>query len=112
MIGFPLAYYAARLAPATACGTPLLFAVVLPLWANYLVQVFAWKSMLSPGGLLARIFDKIGVHASVGYTNLVAVWITFSYLWLPYVILPIFAALERVPGVVPRGLLDLGARGQ
>ena len=109
VIGFPLAYYAARLAPARLRNA-VLVAVVLPLWANYLVRIFAWRLILSPGGLLVWIFDKIGVHASVGYTN-VAVWITFSYLWLPYVILPIYAALERVPGSFLEASSDLGAKG-
>jgi putative spermidine/putrescine transport system permease protein len=88
----------------------VLIAVVLPLWANYLVRIFAWRLILSPGGLLVWLFDKIGVQWSVGYSN-VAVWITFSYLWLPYVVLPMYAALERVPGSLLEASSDLGARG-
>jgi putative spermidine/putrescine transport system permease protein len=109
VLAFPLAYYAARLAPARAKNA-VLIAVVLPLWANYLVRIFAWRLILSPGGLLVWLFDKIGVHWSVGYSN-VAVWITFSYLWLPYVVLPMYAALERVPGSLLEASSDLGARG-
>ncbi|HEX9299944.1 MAG TPA: ABC transporter permease [Actinomycetota bacterium] len=109
VVAFPVAYYAARLAPARARNA-VLIAVVLPLWANYLVRIFAWRLILSPGGLLVWVFDKIGVHWSVGYSN-VAVWITFSYLWLPYVVLPMYAALERVPGSLLEASSDLGARG-
>ena len=109
VLAFPLAYYAARLAPARARNA-VLIAVVLPLWANYLVRIFAWRLILSPGGLLVWLFDKIGVQWSIGYSN-VAVWITFSYLWLPYVVLPMYAALERVPGSLLEASSDLGARG-
>ena len=109
VLAFPLSYYAARQAPARARNA-VLIAVVLPLWANYLVRIFAWRLILSPGGLLVWLFEKIGVHWSIGYSN-VAVWITFSYLWLPYVVLPMYAALERVPGSLLEASSDLGARG-
>jgi putative spermidine/putrescine transport system permease protein len=109
LIGFPVAYYAARLAPARLRNA-VLVAVVLPLWANYLVRIFAWRLILSPGGLLVWAFEKVGIHASIGFTN-VAVWITFCYLWLPFVILPIYAALERVPASYLDASSDLGAKG-
>jgi putative spermidine/putrescine transport system permease protein len=109
VLAFPIAYYAARLARVRSRNV-VLIAVVLPLWANYLVRIFAWKLILSPGGLLEWLVAKTGLHLSVGYSN-VAVWITFSYLWLPYVVLPMYAALERVPGSFLEASSDLGARG-
>lgn len=109
VLGLPVAYYAARLAPARR-RTAVLIAIVLPLWANYLVRIFAWKLILSPGGLLEWLFAKAGIHVTIG-SSLVAVWIVFCYLWLPYVILPIYAALERVPGSLLEASSDLGARG-
>jgi putative spermidine/putrescine transport system permease protein len=109
ILAFPIAYYAARLAPARSRNA-VLIAVVLPLWANYLVRIFAWRLILSPGGLLVWFVEKLGMHWSIGYSN-VAVWITFSYLWLPYVILPMYAALERLPGSLLEASSDLGGRG-
>jgi putative spermidine/putrescine transport system permease protein len=109
ILAFPIAYYAARLAPARSRNV-VLIAVVLPLWANYLVRIFAWRLILSPGGLLVWFVEKLGMHWSIGYSN-VAVWITFSYLWLPYVILPMYAALERVPASLLEASSDLGGRG-
>jgi putative spermidine/putrescine transport system permease protein len=109
ILAFPIAYYGARLASARSRNA-VLIAVVLPLWANYLVRIFAWRLILSPGGLLVWFVEKLGLHWSIGYSN-VAVWITFSYLWLPYVILPMYAALERVPGSLLEASSDLGGRG-
>ena len=109
VLAFPVSYYAARLAPARSRNF-ILIAIVLPLWANYLVRIFAWRLILSPGGLLVWVVEKVGMHWSVGYSN-VAVWITFSYLWLPYVVLPMYAALERVPDSLLEASSDLGGRG-
>ena len=81
----------------------LVVAVLTPLWASYLVKVFAWRIVLSEGGLA----DWSGI-GSPGY-GLTAVIITQSYIWLPYVILPIFAALERVPDSLLEAAGDLGA---
>jgi putative spermidine/putrescine transport system permease protein len=109
ILAFPVAYYAARLA-SPRVRNAVLIAVVLPLWANYLVRIFAWRLILSPGGLLVWVSDEVGLHLDLGYSN-VSVWITFSYLWLPYVLLPMYAALERVPGSLLEASSDLGGRG-
>jgi putative spermidine/putrescine transport system permease protein len=109
VLAFPVSYYAARLAPARSRNV-ILIAIVLPLWANYLVRIFAWRLILSPGGLLVWVVEKLGMQWSIGYSN-VAVWITFSYLWLPYVVLPMYAAFERVPGSLLEASSDLGGRG-
>ena len=108
LLAFPLAYYAARMA-SDRVRNALLFAVVMPLWANYLVKVFAWKTMLDGSGPVAALFGLFGWHPELG-TSIYAVWITLSYLWLPYVILPIFAAFERVPASYLEASGDLGAK--
>jgi putative spermidine/putrescine transport system permease protein len=106
IIAFPFAFYAARLA-APRTRNRLLLAVTIPLWANYLVRVFAWKTLLEGGGPINLLFAKFGYD--VAYTN-VEVWITFCYHWLPFAILPIYAALERVPDSYLDASSDLGAR--
>jgi putative spermidine/putrescine transport system permease protein len=106
IIAFPFAFYAARLADPRVRNR-LLLAVTIPLWANYLVRVFAWKTLLEGGGPVNLLFARFGLD--VAYTN-VAVWITFCYHWLPFAILPIYASLERVPDSYLDASSDLGAR--
>jgi putative spermidine/putrescine transport system permease protein len=109
LLAFPLAYYAARLASARARNT-VLIAVVLPLWANYLVRIFAWRLILSTGGFLGWLSGKVGIPVDIAYSNW-AIWITFVYLWLPFTLLPIYGALERVPGSYLEASSDLGGKG-
>jgi putative spermidine/putrescine transport system permease protein len=110
ILSFPLAYYAARLATPRVRNA-LLIAVVLPLWANYLVRVFAWKIILTPSGFLNWLieFTQIG-SLQLGRSNW-SVWIAFVYLWLPFTLLPIYGALERIPSSFLEASGDLGARG-
>ena len=109
LLAFPIAYYAARMAtPRMRALIALL--VVLPLWANYLIRVFAWKTLLSGGGPVDALLEAIGLGSvSIAGTRW-AVWLTFTYLWLPFAILPIYAALERVPPSFLEASSDLGAR--
>jgi len=110
ILGFPLAYYAARLA-TPRMRNALLIAVVLPLWANYLVRVFAWRIILTPNGFLNWLAGSIGLGSlQLGRSNW-AIWLTSVYLWLPFTLLPIYAALERVPKSFLEASEDLGARG-
>jgi putative spermidine/putrescine transport system permease protein len=107
ILAAPIAYYAARMAkPRTR--TILLLAVVMPLWSNYLVRVFAWRTITAGDGPLQALFDAVGIHYSLSASNW-AVWLTFSYLWLPFAILPIYAALERLPASLLEASGDLGA---
>ena len=106
VVAFPFAYYSARLAKPEA-RTRLLLAVTIPLWANYLIRVFAWKTLLEGGGPVNLLFAKFGYD--VAYSS-IAVWITFCYHWLPFAILPIYASLERVPSSYLDASSDLGAR--
>jgi len=110
VLSFPIAYYAARLA-SPRMRNVLLIAVVLPLWANYLVRVFAWKIILTPSGFLNWLVEFTGAGSlQLGRSNW-SVWIAFVYLWLPFTILPIYGALERVPDSFLEASGDLGARG-
>ncbi|MBS4753162.1 ABC transporter permease [Nocardioides sp. zg-ZUI104] len=101
-IALPIAFYMAKVA-SPRMRRILVVAVLTPLWASYLVKVFAWRVVLSEGGLL----EWSGI-ANPGY-GLGAVVIAQSYIWLPYVILPIFAALDRVPDSLLEAAGDLGA---
>jgi putative spermidine/putrescine transport system permease protein len=109
LLSFPLAYYAARLASPRARNA-VLVAVVLPLWANYLVRIFAWKIMLTPNGFVNWLVELTGLASlQLGRSNW-AVWLTFVYLWLPFTLLPIYAALERLPSSMLEASSDLGAK--
>jgi putative spermidine/putrescine transport system permease protein len=108
-LAFPLAYFMARIATPRVRAAALL-AVVLPLWSSYLVRVFAWRVILSDNGFLNWMFERAGVGSLQIATSNWAVWITFCYLWLPFVILPIYAALERIPPSYLEASSDLGAR--
>ena len=110
LLAFPLAYYAARLA-TPRMRNALLIAVVLPLWANYLVRVFAWRIILTPNGFLNWLAGSVGLGSlQLGRSNW-AIWLTSVYLWLPFTLLPIYSALERVPASFLEASEDLGARG-
>jgi putative spermidine/putrescine transport system permease protein len=105
---FPIAYFAARAATARV-RSAIVIAVVIPLWANYIIRVFAWKSLLEGGGPAQALLHAVGLTDTTLTGTNFAVWMTFSYLWLPYAILPIYAALERVPSSYIDASGDLGA---
>jgi putative spermidine/putrescine transport system permease protein len=109
VLAFPLAYYMARVA-SRRVQTLLFAAVLLPLWASYLARLYAWILILNHSGLLNWSLQSIGLPpANLGYTN-VAMWLVFSYIWLPFMIVPTYAALERVPDSLLEAAADLGAR--
>jgi putative spermidine/putrescine transport system permease protein len=85
----------------------LVVAVLMPLWASYLVKVYAWRTMLSSDGILNWALEPLGLRGP-GY-GVVATWLVFSYLWLPYMILPLYAGFERIPGSLIDASADLGA---
>jgi putative spermidine/putrescine transport system permease protein len=105
-IAIPIAFYMAKVA-SPKVRRAMVIAVLLPLWASYLVKVYAWRSVLSGEGILQWLLDPIGWETP-GY-GLGAVIIALSYLWLPFVILPIYAGLERVPNSLIEASSDLGA---
>jgi len=108
-LAFPIAYYAARMA-TPRIRSALLLAVTLPLWSNYLIRVFSWRIITAGEGPLQSFLGVFGIHRSLAASNW-AVWLTFCYLWLPFAILPVYAALERLPGSLLEASSDLGAKG-
>jgi len=121
IIAFPLAYYIARFA-STRLKTYLYIAVTLPLWSSYLVRVYAWKLILAKEGIISwfvNLFgmgfalDKILSIPGIGGSSLslspLGMFIAFCYIWLPYMIVPIQTALERVPKSLIEASGDLGA---
>ena len=107
LIAFPIAFYMAKIASPRAKGL-LVVAVLMPLWSFYLVKVYAWQTMLSSDGVINWALDPFGVKGP-GY-GATAVWLVESYLWLPYMILPIYAGLERIPDSLLSASEDLGAK--
>jgi putative spermidine/putrescine transport system permease protein len=106
LLALPIAFYMAKLA-SRRMQRILVIAVLTPLWASYLVKAFAWRSVLSDQGIFQWAASRVGLDTP-GY-GLTAVIITQAYIWLPYVILPIFAGLERVPNSLLDASGDLGA---
>jgi putative spermidine/putrescine transport system permease protein len=107
LIAFPIAFYMAKIASPRVKGL-LVVAVLMPLWSFYLVKVYAWQTMLSSDGVINWALDPFGVKGP-GY-GAAAVWLVESYLWLPYMILPIYAGLERIPDSLLSASEDLGAK--
>ncbi len=108
LLAFPIAYYMARVAsPRTR--RMLVVAILMPLWAAYLVKVYAWRAILQGNGILEWVLSPFGIDAP-GLGQLMNSWIVLSYLWLPYMILPIYAGLERIPESLLEASADLGAR--
>jgi putative spermidine/putrescine transport system permease protein len=107
VLAFPIAYYMARVASPRTRGL-LLVAVVMPLWASYLVKAYAWRTMLANQGILNWALDPFGVEGP-GYST-TGLWLVFTYLWLPFMILPLYAGLERIQPSLLEASADLGAR--
>ncbi len=107
VLAFPIAFYMARLATPRVRGI-LAVSILLPLWSGYLVKVYAWRLILAENGVLNSILEPFGLKGP-GY-SVVSVWLVESYLWLPYMIIPIFAGLERIPNSLLEASSDLGAK--
>ena len=106
-LAFPIAYYIAKVASPRTRNL-LLVAITMPLWASYLVKVYAWRLILQEEGVLNWALAPFGLHGP-GFGN-VAMWLVFSYLWLPFMIIPIYAGLQRIPNSLLEASSDLGAR--
>lgn len=124
LLAFPLAYYMARYAPPRTKAL-LYLAVLLPLWSSYLVRVYSWKLILAKEGVLTWFATQAGLHwlidallalPGIGGPSLsvspIGTFLAFVYVWLPYMILPIEAALERIPPSLIEASGDLGGRPQ
>ncbi len=110
VLAFPYAYFMVRVA-GQRLRLILLVATVLPLWVSYLVRVYSWRLILNPEGALNWWLNAIGLpDQNIAYTNW-AMWIVFTYIWLPFMVLPVYAALERVPYSYVEASADLGASG-
>jgi putative spermidine/putrescine transport system permease protein len=111
VLAFPFAYFMARVASGRTRAF-LFVAVLLPLWSSYLVRVYIWRLILNQDGVLNWLLGKLGLpDQHLAYTNF-AVWLIFSYVWLPFMILPVYGALERIPDSYIEASRDLGARGR
>jgi putative spermidine/putrescine transport system permease protein len=105
ILAFPIAFYMAKVATPRTRAL-LVVAVLMPLWSSYLVKVYTWRIMLSNEGMVNWALDPLGLEGP-GFGNL-ATWLVFSYLWLPFMILPIYAGLERIPNSLIDASSDLG----
>jgi putative spermidine/putrescine transport system permease protein len=106
IIAFPIAFFMAKVAGRKTKAL-LVVAVLMPLWASYLVKVVAWRAMLAEHGVINWALHPLGISGPG--EGVAAVWLVMSYLWLPYMILPIFAGLERIPNSLISASEDLGA---
>ena len=108
VFAIPMAFYMAKLAKPKSQRV-LVALVMTPLWASYLVKIYAWRTMIEPStGVIDWLLGPIGIH-SPGFGG-PAIIIGLSYLWLPYMILPIYAGFERLPNNLLDASGDLGAR--
>jgi putative spermidine/putrescine transport system permease protein len=108
VIAIPMAFFIARIAKPKS--RPVLIALVItPLWASYLVKIYAWRTMMAPdSGFLNWLISPLGL-SSPGF-GMAAVIIGLSYLWLPYMVLPIYAGMEKLPDSIIDASADLGAK--
>lgn len=110
VVAFPVAYYMARVASSRRRAV-LFVLVLLPLWSSYIVRVYAWRVILKENGALNWFLHGVGLpDANLAFTQ-TSMWLVFSYVWLPFMILPVFASLERIPESYLEASGDLGARG-
>ena len=122
LIGFPIAYYMTRYGSAREKGF-FYIAVMLPMWASYIVKTYAWTVILSQEGILYCLINHLGLSTALNFllqvpsiggntlaTSNLGRFIVFTYIWLPFMILPIQAALERVPANLLQASADLGAK--
>jgi putative spermidine/putrescine transport system permease protein len=108
VLAFPFAFYMARVA-SNRVRNLLFMAVLMPLWASYLARIYAWIVILTKGGTLDWSFRHLVLpQPQIGYTN-TAMWLVFSYIWLPFMIIPVYTALERIPDSFIEAAGDLGA---
>jgi putative spermidine/putrescine transport system permease protein len=107
VVAFPIAYYMARVASRRVRAL-LVVAVVVPLWASYVIKVYSWRLILAEEGVLNWLLEPLGLRGP-GQGE-IAVWLVLSYLWLPYMILPVYAGLERIPESFLEASADLGGR--
>ena len=109
VLAFPLAYYMVRLA-SPKMRALLFVGVLMPLWSSYLIKAYTWRLITLQNGPLNWSLGKVGLGPYDIAYSYTAMWLAFSYMWLPYMVLPVYAALERVPGSFLEASSDLGGR--
>jgi putative spermidine/putrescine transport system permease protein len=107
VLALPIAFFMARVVPPRFRNA-MVVAVIVPLWASYLIKVYSWRIILAEEGILNELLRPFGLSGP-GFGD-VAVWLVFTYLWLPYMILPVYAGLDRIPDSVLEASADLGGR--
>jgi putative spermidine/putrescine transport system permease protein len=106
-LALPLAFFISKIVRNRRWQYALVVMVTMPLWASYLVKGYAWRIMFDKGGVIDWVFRPVGLHGpGLGLTATVA---ALAYLWLPYMVLPIYAGLERLPESLLEASADLGA---
>ncbi|MGZ4431497.1 MAG: ABC transporter permease, partial [Gaiellales bacterium] len=109
ILAFPLAYYMVRIASRRTRAV-LFVGVLMPLWSSYLIKAYTWRLMTGNAGTINWALGKVGLGPYDIAFSYTAMWLAFSYIWLPYMVLPIFAALDRIPASFLEASGDLGAR--
>jgi putative spermidine/putrescine transport system permease protein len=109
VLAFPLAYYLTRVATRRTRRLVLVL-ITVPLFSSLIVRLYSVRLILDDGGILHSMLGTFGLNVQIGFTEL-AMAIAFAYVWLPFMILPVYAALERVPGSLIEASRDLGAKG-
>ncbi len=107
VLALPIAFFMARVIPPRFRNA-MVAAVIVPLWASYLIKVYSWRLILAEEGILNELLAPFGLQGP-GFGD-VAVWLVFVYLWLPYMILPVYAGLDRIPESLLEASADLGGR--
>jgi putative spermidine/putrescine transport system permease protein len=107
VLAVPIAFFMTRIV-SPRFRHAMVVAVIVPLWASYLIKVYSWRIILAEEGILNELLRPLGLSGP-GFGD-VAVWLVFTYLWLPYMILPVYAGMERIPDSVLEASADLGAR--
>jgi putative spermidine/putrescine transport system permease protein len=111
LLALPVSYFMVRVASPKLRAIVFVL-VLLPLWSSYLARVYSWRLIFAGNGALNWTLDQIGLPAlHIGYSKW-AMWIVFSYIWLPFMIMPIYAGIERIPNSLFEASQDLGARGR
>jgi putative spermidine/putrescine transport system permease protein len=111
LLAFPYAYFLVRVA-TVRLRVALLVVTVLPLWVSYLVRVYSWRLILNQDGALNWTLHRLGLgNLNIAFTNW-AMWLVYTYIWLPFMVLPVYAALERIPGSYIEASADLGAHAR
>jgi putative spermidine/putrescine transport system permease protein len=109
LLAFPLAYYMVRIASRRTRAL-LLVGVLMPLWSSYLIKAYTWRLMTGDKGTINWALGQVGLGPlHIAFTQ-TAMWLAFSYIWLPYMVLPVYAALERIPNSMIEASEDLGGR--